>query len=627
MVAGPDAHGAAVTAAPSPPRRRRRRALAAAIGGGVVLLAGLGGGVLLARAPGAVAAYASARLHRRVAIDGGADVRILPGGVEVVFRKARIGRPAWAGPGEALTVEAGRMRVSWMSILHLKPVADTLELDGPVTTLTRDAQGRPDWTAGPGSAALSQPIVVRRLAIARGRLAYVDAATGTRLDAAVAADPDAADGLGLHVDGRGVSEAGAWSVDFRAPAVRLGARSPTPLQVRIAQGPSHVVFRGELPPGLDAARVHGDVEGSGPDLHDLARLLHIPFPHTAPYRLQARLERAGPAFRLLDLRGRTGTTELTGRLTVTQARDGRRLDGAFRTPDLTLGDLLVLVTAGQAGTGRPVRAGGRLVPDVKVDARPLRPLSGTVTLDAPHVRPTGGLAVRSLRLTAGFDRGRVSASPLVLGLPRGALRLTLGLDVRRRLPAVSVDMDLQDASTVDLLGAAGARAPVRARLDGRVRLTGAGPTLHAAAAAASGYASFRARGGAVGRLDAQALGGDLRGAFASLLTRRGGTLPLRCLAADFDVSAGRAEARRLVFATAAGSATGSGAVDLRSETLDLSLRGEPAQPGLTRPHSYVRVSGPIAHPKADLRSGGLGGLIGTLLSVVPFPGRAVPPAC
>ena len=519
------------------------------------------------------------------------------------------------------------MRVSWASLLHLKPMADELELDGPVVTLTRDAHGRADWAAGPGSVALDRPIVVRRLAIAHGRLAYLDAATGTRLDATVTADPAAADGLGLHVDGRGGSDAGAWSLALRAPAVRLGERAPTPLQVEIVQGPSRFAFRGELPPELDAGRVHGELEGSGPDLHDLARLLHVPFPHTAPYRLQARLERAGSAFHLLDLRGRTGATDLTGRLTVTQADGGRRVDGAFHTPDLALGDLLVLVTAGQAGTGRPAHGGGRLIPDVKVDARPLRPLSGTVTLDAPRVRPAGALAVRSLSLTARFDHGRVAAAPLVLGLPRGALRLELRLDVRGRVPAVSVDAVLQDASTSDLFGPAGARVPVRARLNGRLKLSGAGSTLHAAAAAASGYASFRGQGGAVARVDAQALGGDLRGAFVSLLTRRGGSLPLRCLAADFDVSGGRARATRLVFATAAGSVTGSGEVDLGRETLDLSLRGEPAQAGLTRPHSYVRVSGPLDHPKAELRSGGVGGLIGTLLSVVPVPGRAVAPVC
>lgn len=613
-----------MSAAPSP---ARRRVAVAAAGAGLALAVAIAGLAALAHAPGAVAAYASARLHRRVALDGGATVRVSPGGVEVAFRGARIGRPGWAGPGDALTVESGRARFSWASVLHLRPVADAVALDGPVVTLTRDARGRPDWAASPGSASLAQPLVVRRLAIARGRLVYADAATGVRLDAAVTADPDAADGMGLHVDGRGAADSGPWSLAFRAPAVGLGERRPTPLQAQVVQGGSRFAFRGELPPELDAARLHGAIESSGPDLHALARLLRIPFPHTAPYRLQAGLERAGPAFHLRDIRGRTGTTEVAGELTVTQARDGRRIDGAFRTSDLALGDLLVLVTAGQAGTGRPSHAGGGLVPDVKVNAAPLRPLAGAVTLDAAQVRPTGGMAVRSLKLTARFDHGRVSASPLVLGLPRGALRLELGLDVRGRTPAVTVDAGLEDASTVDLLGPAGARAPVRARLDGRVRLSGSGPTLHAAAAAASGFASLRGRGGAVGQVDAQALGGDLRGAFVSLLTRRTGALPLRCLAADFDVAGGRARSRRLVFATAAGRVTGSGVVDLRAETVDLSLRGEPAQAGITAPHSYVRVSGPLAHPKAELRAGGLGGLIGTLLSVVPIPGQAAAPTC
>ena len=231
-------------------------------------------------------------------------VRFAPGGVEVAFRGARIGRPGWAGPGDALTIESGRARFSWSSVLRLRPLVDAVELDHPVVTLTRDAQGRPDWTASAGSASLAQPIVVRRLTITHGRLAYTDASTGVRLDATVTADPDATDGMGLHVDGQGAADSGPWRLAFRSSAVGLGERVPMPLQAQVVQGRSRFAFRGELPPELDAAHLHGALESSGPDLHDLARLLRIPFPHTAPYRLQARLERAGPALRLLAIRGR-----------------------------------------------------------------------------------------------------------------------------------------------------------------------------------------------------------------------------------------------------------------------------------------------------------------------------------
>ena len=74
-----------------------------------------------------------------------------------------------------------------------------MELDHPVVRLSRDAQGRPDWAAGPGTGSLSQPIEVQRLRITHGRVLYDDAEHGTRLDAAVTADPDAPDGMGLHV--------------------------------------------------------------------------------------------------------------------------------------------------------------------------------------------------------------------------------------------------------------------------------------------------------------------------------------------------------------------------------------------------------------------------------------------
>ncbi|MBE7218481.1 MAG: hypothetical protein INR64_08430, partial [Caulobacteraceae bacterium] len=160
------------------PRRLKRWELWSLVGAGalaVLLVLGAIVGVLLGRAPRLVAAYAAARLHRPVHIDGASAVRLLPGGAEVTFHDAHIGRPKWAGPGDALSVGFGRLRVPWTSILHLQPQASLLELDRPVVRMTRDAQGRPDWASGPGAGSLSEPIAVQRLRITDGRLLYADA--------------------------------------------------------------------------------------------------------------------------------------------------------------------------------------------------------------------------------------------------------------------------------------------------------------------------------------------------------------------------------------------------------------------------------------------------------------------
>ncbi len=574
------------------------------------------------------AGWLSARLHRHVRFDGGVSVRPTLQGVELSFRDGHVGRPAWAGPGDALAAQAGRVRFAWTSVLHLTPVAASVELDHPVLLLTRDLQGRPDWFSGPDARELSQPIVVRRLRITGGRLVYVDLQGQTRLEAQVSADPDAADGLGLHVDGAGSAPGGPWRVTFRAPARRIGERGDLPLRLTLAQAGSRLLFRGVLPGALDVGRLSGVIEGEGADLHDLAQLTHVPFPHTAPYRLQGRLRREGPAFHLEGLQGRTGSTPVAGAITVRQDGDGRRLDGAFTTPDLSLGDLLVLVSGGRAGTGRPPAAGPkRLIPDAGVNAVRLRTLNGVVTLDAAAVRPTGGMAVRRLSLRATFDHGRIAAAPLVLNLPHGRTVWNLGLDVRRLQPTISLDLQLQGAPTTELLGAAGARAPVRAVLDGRVRLRGTGPTLHAAAAHASGDARLSARGGTLGRIQAEVLGGDLRGAFAGLLSHDRATAPLLCLQADFDAENGQAWARRLVFATPAGTVTGRGSLDLGAETVDLVLTGEPAHPGLSRPGGYVSLQGPLAHPRAAFHAGGVLGVLRSLLSLAPAPGPVRLPTC
>lgn len=613
---------------PASPRRLKPWERWSLVGGGVaavLLVLGLGLGVLLGRAPRIVARIAAARLHRSVHIDGASSVRILPSGVEVTFRDAHIGRPSWAAPGDALSVGVGRVRFAWTSVLHLRPSATVMELDHPVIHLSRDRSGRPDWASGPDASALSQPLTVGRLKITDGRVLYDDAEHGTRLDATVSADPDAADGMGLHVDGGGVSQLGPWRISFRAPAVAFGDRRPYPMRLSLRQAPSRFDFAGELPPGLDIQHIHGVIDGSGADMHDLSRLMLVPFPHTAPYRISASLKREGSVFRLSQIRGRTGSSDVTGALTVSQEARGRRLEGAFTSPDLAMGDLMVLITAGQSGTGRPHKAGGGLIPDIKVNAAPLRKLTGAITFEAPHVQPAGGMAIRALKLKATFDHGRVGAAPLVLALPRGSTVWTIGLDTRTAVTGLDLDLALHDAATPDLFGASAAHAPLAARIDGRIRLRGSGATLHAAAAASSGSASLTGRG-AVERTDAAVLGGDLRGAFASLLSHEKAAVRMNCLVGDFAVAGGKARASKLVFATSAGRVQGEGGVDLGAETLNFTLRGDPVHPGLVKPGTYVTVTGPLAHPHAELHQGGPGGMLKSLLSIVPKPGGADAPA-
>jgi AsmA family protein len=136
-----------------------------------------------------------------------------------------------------------------------------------------------------------------------------------------------------------------------------------------------------------------------------------------------------------------------------------------------------------------------------------------------------------------------------------------------------------------------------------------------------------ARGGSLGRTEAQVLGGDLRGAFAGLLTHDRAATPLLCLQADFDALNGQAWARRLVFATPAGVVTGRGSVDLGAETVDLVLTGAPARRGLSAPDGFVSLQGPLAHPRVALHAGGVLGVLRSLLSLAPAPGPAPAPRC
>src|SRR5690606_31099170 len=90
----------------------------------------------------------------------------------------------------------------------------------------------------------------------------------------------------------------------------------------------------------------------GPDLADLFPLTGIVLPNTPPYRLHGRLVRDGLVWRIQDLGGRVGDSDLAGALSVTTGRERPFLKADLRSQSLDFDDLAaVFGGAPKAGGG------------------------------------------------------------------------------------------------------------------------------------------------------------------------------------------------------------------------------------------------------------------------------------
>jgi AsmA family protein len=135
---------------------------------------------------------------------------------------------------------------------------------------------------------------------------------------------------------------------------------------------------------------------------------------------------------------------------------------------------------------------------------------------------------------------------------------------------------------------------------------------------------------------AELLGVNIARAF--LLNDRQQT-DMRCGVAEFSAKDGLLTLKQFVFDTDVIRVSGQGAINMKTETLDLRVTGDPKQLRLVRVRGPITISGPIGRPevgldaKGVLGQGGLAAGLGALLSpfaaLLPFvdPGLAEDANC
>lgn len=566
---------------------------------------------------GLVLSTLSARLGRPVHAAGAVSVRATPAGLDIDIDGLRVDQPAWAGPGALATAPHLQVRLPWTALLGDGRLS-ALRLDAPTLALKRDATGRATWTVGKHGGTGHLP-TIDRLVVSGGELDLTDAQRALSFRGSLATN-DSSGGDRLRIAGAGLSRGDPWRLELSLPA-RLGGSQPLDIDMRLgldtAAGRSALQLDARLT-RADGGRLDGRLASTGPNLHDLSQLLHVPLFRTPPYALQARLEATRRAVRLTGLSGRVGASDLEGAITVTPRPDGRRIDAQVRSRSLRISDLFSVASGGQLITRQ---VPGHLFPDAQIHPAPLRSLTGEIDYAAAYVQPPTIPTIRSLRLRATFDHGLIATDPLAMTLAEGRMTTRFVLDARRAVPRMRFDASLQRADSAEFTRAAPS-PPAQAIFDATAHLQGDGLTLPQAITDASGAVALRARGGRLQRMQADILSAQVVDGLITLLARDTGSARLVCGAADLTVSRGVARTTRLDLATDIGAVSGHGDIDLGGETLDLTLQsGAPGHGG--KGPTSVHLTGPLAHPKVSLSLdnplGMVGHMLGGLLGAAPRP--------
>ncbi len=590
---------------------------------------------------GPLASAISARIHRPVSITGNLEVHPWSWSPQATVNGLVIGNPAWAGPAPLATLPRVTVQVKLLPLLTGQVILPLVEVDRPDVGLQVDPAGRSNWVFNANKPGKAPPI--GHLIIEDGAVRFNDARRRI-VFAGVVSSNERATGANrgtFVLDGGGTLAGAPFTVHVGGgPLVNVDPTRPYDFEAKVASGATHASLEGRIPHPFDLGVLTGTFTAGGPDLADLYRITGLALPNTPPYSLSAGFYRNKALFALTGLRGRLGDSDLNGALSVDDSTGRPFLAAGLSSHLLRIADLGAIVGAvprrlaghtvspAQAAMAAKLRAEHRILPDSHLDVSRISGMDASVSYSAQSVE-AGHMPIRALSMKVSLDHSVLNIDPLDVTLPQGRLAGSVHLDARARIPREAVDLRLTNARLETLIPPAKGGGPpaLAGGLYARIKLGGAGDSVRSAAAGANGAVTFVIPGGQMRQLYAEGMGIDATKALILLLGKSKKDTPIRCAVADFQVTNGVATARQIVLDTGVVRVSGSGDIDMRNETENLKLSGQPKKFRLVRVDAPITVAGSWVQPKigVDIAKAAPQAALGVAVGVFAAPLAAILP--
>ncbi|RZF64011.1 AsmA family protein [Sphingomonas populi] len=534
---------------------------------------------------------------------------------DIAIDDLRIAQPDWVGGGDFIRARTVTVRLPVLKLLFGGVKPDALAIDGLAVALVRDANGRSNWKGKPRPAdapPLTTGPGLTRLTIRDGQLSLRDAKRGLNLAGPLSVEgaaglrlaatgtflgtPATLDVRGGRIDG--IDPAAAWPVELHlvSPALRLEAKGTT-------DGV------------LNTHRFGATVTARAPTLKNLDRAIEAGLFGTQPIALIGQVRHDGRDWYLDTIGGGIGRSRFVGKASILK-RDGRTaIDAQMRASQFDFDDLSDDVGRAKAAASKAA-LGPRVLPPTRINLSHLGKTDGTITFRVDHLLSGGGTVFRTLRGQLHLDHQLLTVDHLVATLATGQMTGVMRVDHRSGRPKLSTDLRLE-GMTLDTL--VGSPDDITGIVRGRITLSGQGDTVREALSHADGTAAIVSNDGTIKAMVADVLGQDLGGTIKQAILHPSERVPLRCLVANFRARGGVLVPDPLAIDTGSAIGRGSGRIDLRDESIALTLAGRTRDDPALRIVDPIRVGGTLSKPAiaiagSDAPSGkpGVGGFFKAL---------------
>lgn len=600
-------------------------------------------------------------ITRRLDVKLGRTTRIIADGIEFA-------NPQWAKDPHLVKAEGAEIHVELLPLLRRRIVMPQVELRQPQLGLQIEADGRRSWALGRDSSDPRNVPDIGALVVDKGSVHYIDSEHGAdiRADFAVegaltlppatpaskpasnAAAPPAPVASGNAGSGTSslplsFTAKGTWQKEPFTAKGKTGnvlylsapLQQPFPMEVDVAAGATTLRARGAIASLATLDGANADFDLKGKNLADLYKLVGVVFPATPRYAVSGHVSKEGEVWRIREIAGKLGNTDMAGELAYDRAQKVPHLAGKLKSNWLDFDDLAPLVglaeqprsaagrraapaqeeaKAGQRKPKQPKDPARKVLPTTPIDLARLKAMNSEVTYSAAKVTNARYLPLDRLSVGVRLKNGVLNLDPLNLGIAGGSVAGRLHIDSHVNPAAVEVHLDAKALELKKMFRNVDLAKGSFGRIHGDIDLTGRGNTVAQMLGTASGNFALLMGQGQISNLLLEIAGLD--GAeIIKFLFRGDENVKLRCAATAFDVKGGLMTSRALVLDTDDTVVYGSGTVNLANEAMDLYFKPQPKDASILSLRSPLKIAGTLGAPQTGPDKAALAGRAAAALAL------------
>jgi AsmA protein len=565
---------------------------------------------------GPIARAVSNATGRELRIDG--TLKPVWSWVHPRFRVERVtfANPDWATDKLMFQADAVDVSMELAPLLIGRVVLPEVHLTRPIVNLEIDEKGRKNWLLdNQEQKEGGSRIAIHALTLDHGELHYLDAERDINLDVGLNTDAQ-----GVAFQAKGIYKGLPTGAEGRGGQVLAlkDTDEPYPIDATAKVGGTELKAKGTLTNVAQLSALDLAIEVRGKTMSELYDVVGIAFPETTPYMTRGRLVKGDKMLRYEKFSGKVGESDIAGTLQFDLGGKRAFMHGDLESKQLDLADLGPLVGTDQARE--------RVLPDMPFDSDRWDSIDADVRIKAGSIKRPKQLPLEDLATRIQMKDKVLSLAPLEFGVARGRIAGTVKLDGQKDPIAANAALRVKDLSLPELMPTIKEGEASIGDINGLIELAGSGDSVADMLGSSNGKVGIYLDGGQISRFMMELVAMDLWGA-ARVKLRGDEPIDIRCAIADFGVKNGLMQTNAFVFDTQVVNVEGKGSVNLKNESMDLTLDPHPKDKSIASLNSPLYIRGTFGAPKFSpdwkrVGTKGVGaiamGLLNPLLAVLPL---------